>query len=91
MNSGCVLDYPSCGKHILDSIYSYDLQVWKFVILATGQQKLGIQMEGPLAPCVHTVGLEGQTSQLCSQELRLQVFAHQKPVITFFLFSQQEF
>ena len=63
------------------------LNLGKLAIVAPEHQKLSIQMEGALAPCVHSVGLEGQTNQVCSQEPRLQDFAHQTPVIVFPLFS----
>lgn len=68
MESGWVLDYPSYGNHILGSSSALEL-----VILAPGQQNLGIQTEGTLAPSVHSVGLEGQSIQLSSPEPRTHV------------------
>lgn len=44
-----------------------------------------------LDPFVHSGGLDGQSNKVCSQEPRPQLFVHQKPGISFFLFSQQEF
>ena len=87
MNSGWVLDYCSHGNHTLHSKCWDFLNLGKLAIVAPEHQKLGIQMEGALAPCVHSVGLEGQTNQVCSQEPKLRVFAHQTPVMVFPLFS----
>lgn len=52
MNSGWVLDYCSHGNHTLHSKCWDFLILGKLAILAPEHQKLGIQMEGALAPCV---------------------------------------
>ena len=59
MNTDWVLYTPAQEGEFLVSTCWDCLHLWKLFILSQGQHNLVIQVEGALAPCVYSLGLEG--------------------------------